>query len=189
MACLVDLWTVSLLDGPADCLSPDEVARANRFRFERDRTRWHCARSSLRRILAGYTGNDPADLRFVLGEHGKPALFPLSNIQFNLSHSGDWALIAVTSAVPVGVDIERIRADLDMAPLLERLGERDLPAATHDLFRRWTQREATSKAAGGPLFAEPAANIRAVDVEAPEGYVAAVALEGYEPEVRYFGSR
>jgi 4'-phosphopantetheinyl transferase len=184
----VDLWTISLATPSPTHLSEDEVARANRFRFEEDRTRWTRARSSLRLILSRYAGDTPTNLCFVYGQHGKPALLQVSGIEFNLSHAGDWAMIAVAESVAVGVDIERIRANLDMVPLLRRLGETDLAGTTQELYRVWTRREAKSKAAGGLLFDKPGENIFVADVSGPEGYAAAVALVGCEPEIRYCGA-
>jgi 4'-phosphopantetheinyl transferase len=183
--CEVDLWTIPLTRECPTHLSEDEVARANRFRFEEDRIRWIRARSSLRLILAGYAGGDPAALVFLYGKHGKPALMAATPIEFNLSHAGEWAMIAVSREVPVGVDIEHLRINVDMAKLLERLGETDLPGARWDLYHRWTQREAKSKASGGALFDQPAGDIHAIDIGAPEGYAASVALAGHEPVVRY----
>jgi len=184
----VDLWTVSLTTPSPSNLSDDEIERAQRFRFEGDRVRWTRARSALRLILSRYVGDDPFRIAFEYGPHGKPALPPINYVQFNLSHAGDWAMIAVSGSVPVGVDIERIRPDLDMTPLLERLGETGLPSAVPDLYHVWTRREARVKAAGGALFETPAANISAVDVKAPEGYVGSVALVAFEPEIHYCGN-
>lgn len=184
----VDLWTVSLTTPAPSQLPDDEKQRAARFKFEEDRVRWIRARSSLRLILSRYVGDDPFRIAFEYGPHGKPALPPINDVQFNLSHSGDWAMIAVTHGVPVGVDIERIRPGLDMAPLLERLGETSLPRESGDLYRVWTRREARVKAEGGALFEKPAENICAVDVDAPDGYVASLALVGYEPDVHYCGN-
>ncbi len=184
----VDIWTVSLTNPSPSHLSEDEVARANRFKFDEDRIRWTRARSALRVILSRYAGDDPVRLGFIYGEHGKPALLPFSDVEFNLSHAGDWAMIAVTRSVAVGVDIERIRPDVDMAPLLIRLGESNLPQGVQDLYQVWTRREARSKAAGGALFDKPSDNISAVDLNAPPGYAASVALVGHEPDVRYCGN-
>jgi len=184
----VDLWTVSLASPSPMHLSEDEVARANRFKFEEDRIRWTRARSSLRVILSRYANDDPSQLCFIYGEHGKPALHFCSHVEFNLSHAGDWALIAVTREIPVGVDIERIRSHVDMVPLLRRLGETDLPETTQQLYQVWTRREAKSKAGGGALFDKPRGNLCVADVTAPAGYAASVALVGYEPDVRYCGA-
>lgn len=184
----VDVWTVSLTTPSPSQLTDDEIARANRFRFEEDRVRWSRARSSLRLILSMYAGDDPFRLGFTYGPHGKPALLPFSDVEFNLSHAGDWAMIAVARSVPVGVDIERIRPNIEMAPLLERLGETDLPTGRQELYQAWTRREARSKAIGGALFDKPPENVIAIDLQAPEGYAASVALVGREPEVRYCGN-
>lgn len=181
----VDVWAVSLAQASPAHLSEEEAARAKRFKFEEDRIRWTRARSALRLILSRYAGEDPAQICFTYGPHGKPSLLPFSELEFNLSHAGDWAMVAVTRGVPVGIDIERLREKVDMRPLLARLGETELPEAKLDLYQRWTTREAKSKAVGGALFDTPPANICAVKVKAPEGYSASVALVGYEPEIRY----
>ena len=181
----VDVWTVSLTTPAPSQLTDDEIARANRFRFEEDRIRWTRARSALRLILSMYAGDDAFRLGFTYGPHGKPSLLPFSDVEFNLSHAGDWAMVAVTRSVAVGVDVERIRPKIEMAPLLERLGETNLPSTTQELYQRWTRREARTKAAGSALFDKPLDNIVASDLVAPEGYAAAVAMVGYEPEVRY----
>lgn len=180
----VDLWTIPLTRDYPNHLSEDEVARANRFKFEEDRVRWVRARSSLRLILSRYAGDDPGNLVFAYGKYGKPSL-PFSEVQFNLSHAGEWARVAVTRSVPVGVDIERIRPNVDMAALLRRLDETGLPATTPELFQVWARREARTKAAGGALFDKPADNILAIDITAPGGYAASVALVGYEPVAEY----
>ncbi len=176
----VELWTIPLTREYPNRLCEDEVARANRFKFEGDRVRWIRARSALRLILSRYAGEDPGNLVFTYGKYGKPAL-SFSEVQFNLSHSGEWAIIAVTRQVPVGVDIEHMRANVEMAPLLERLGETGLPATAPELYQVWTRREARTKAAGGALFDKPPDEICAIDITAPAGYSAAVALVGYKP--------
>ena len=72
-----------------------------------------------------------------------------------------------------------------MAALLRRLGETDLPSTDPGLYQRWTCREAKSKAVGGALFDRPAENISVAPLQAPANYAAAVALVGYDPEIRY----
>jgi 4'-phosphopantetheinyl transferase len=142
----------------------------------------------LRLILSRYAGDDPSRLGFIYGAHGKPALLPFSDVEFNLSHAGDWAMIAVAREIPVGVDIERIRPNIDMVQILRRLGEIDLPNEIQQLYQVWTRREAKSKAVGGALFDKPPGNVSVVDLTAPGGYAASVALVGHEPDVRYCGN-
>ncbi len=191
--CTVDIRTFDLrLDGPV-VLSAEEAARAARFLFEKDRKQWAQARSALRRTLAGYVGAAPEALEFVYGENGKPALAGQAGVEFNISHAGGWAMIAVTrgvpvgSPVPVGVDIEAIREHVDIAKLLRRLGETELSGGTVDLFHVWTRREARTKAMGGQLMMATEGDVRVVDVRAPEGFAGSVALVGADPEPRYCG--
>jgi 4'-phosphopantetheinyl transferase len=178
----VDLWTIPLTDPRPLILSADEAARAARFRFEEDRVRWGRARSAMRMILAEYVGCSPDALEFTYSANGKPSL-PEGEVEFNLSHAGDFAMVAVAKSVPVGVDIERIRDKVDMANLLRRLGETDLPEAVPQLYARWTLREAKTKAVGGQLFVPTSTDIAAISARAPEGYSASVALVGFQPVV------
>ncbi|HWE52711.1 MAG TPA: hypothetical protein VG273_23160 [Bryobacteraceae bacterium] len=179
----VAIWTVPLGAPRSGFLSEDDAARAARFLREKDRIYWTHARLALRSVLAGYTGQTPESLRFVCNENGKPALVG-AEIEFNLSHAGDFALIAVSRSRPVGIDLERIRAEVDIAALLRRLGETDLPETIPELYQRWTRREARSKAAGGQLFVMPPEDIEAFDIEGPKGYAAAVAVRSGKAVVR-----
>jgi 4'-phosphopantetheinyl transferase len=183
--CPVDIWTIPLDPPRPIVLSPDEQIRANRFRFERDRLHWSHARSALRSILALYASRPPEELDFTCGEHGKPSLASGTGIEFNISHSRGWAMIAVTKRVPVGIDVEQIRDNVDMAKLLQRLGETELTGTKAELFHVWTRREARTKAVGGPLMEIPVADLHVTDINAPEGFAASVALEGADPNPRY----
>ena len=91
-------------------LAPDVLARADRFAFPHDRRRYVAAHGALRAILGGYLNTTPAGVPIRYTPQGKPYLAPpSSDIRFNLSHSGELALIAVTRGREVGVDVERIR--------------------------------------------------------------------------------
>ena len=88
-------------------LSEDERDRAARFLRDRDRNRYVAARGQLRMVLGHRLEIAPAQIQFAYGLHGKPALAGASastNLHFNLSHAEDLALVAVTSAGPVGVE-------------------------------------------------------------------------------------
>ena len=183
--CPVDIWTVNLDAARPLTLTPQEQARAARFRFERDRVHWAHARSALRSILARYVPRPPEELVLVYGEHGKPALQNGAGIEFNISHSKGWAMVAVTRGVPVGIDLEAIRENVDIAKLLHRIGETQLTGTRDELFHIWTRREARTKAVGGPLMEIPTADLRVVDVTAPEGFAASLALEGANPGPLY----
>ncbi len=124
----VDVWRIHLgLTTPSeDSLSADERQRASRFHFDTDCDRYVASHASLRDVLSRYLQCEPHDLKFSANEYGKPFLdrsndFSRSkNIEFNLSHSGDFALIAVTRGRKVGVDVEHIRADIELEDLARR---------------------------------------------------------------------
>jgi len=129
----------------------------------------------------------PLELIFDLGPHGKPSLNH-HPIEFNLSHSGEWALVAVSALSPVGIDIEVIREDVEIGKLLNRIGEDAPDVPTDQLFQLWARRESRSKAAGVGLMDLPGPSIHAVRLEAPPGYAASVALVDAMPEPIYCGS-
>jgi 4'-phosphopantetheinyl transferase len=164
----VDVWRICL-DEPrkagfeGSVLSPDEIARAGRFHFEKDRIHFTQCRSALRSLLAGYLAIPASEIRFEYLSSGKPQLAAGQNpraLQFNVSHSANMALIAIGSEHRLGVDIERIRGDVDAAELSERffsLRERaGLQALPEHLrvpgfFACWTRKEAFLKATGDGL--------------------------------------
>jgi 4'-phosphopantetheinyl transferase len=164
----VHVWSAALDVGPefvgacAAILIEDERERAARFRFEKDRTHFIVARATLRKILARYLATEPTAIAFAAGAYGKPALATAGQgwLQFNLSHSGGWALYALARRRAVGVDIEAVRPMADAERVAERffsLCEREdlrrLPKAdrTEGFFRCWTRKEAYIKAIGHGL--------------------------------------
>lgn len=164
----VDVWSVRL-DEPARAgsevvvLSPDEIARASRFHFDKDRIHFTQCRSALRAVLASYLAIPAAEIQFEYLASGKPQLAAEQNprtLQFNVSHSSNMALIAVGSEHRLGVDIEKIRGDVDTVTLAERffsLRERAGLQALPDhlrvpgFFACWTRKEAFLKATGDGL--------------------------------------
>ncbi len=158
----VHLWRIAL-DAPADAslLSPDELERAGRFHFARDRRRFVAARAGLRRILARYLGQAPQALGFAYGPQGKPRLAAAgAPPYFNLSHAEGLALVAVTAIGEVGVDLEFPRPiDPGLAARYFAAAEiaalEALPAQERNLafFRCWTRKEAYLKACGDGVLA------------------------------------
>ena len=145
-------------------LSEDERRRAFRFHFDRDRRRFTVARGALRSILGSYLATPPERLRFGYSEHGKPFLRQpqplLLDLRFNVSHSDELALVAVTVATEVGVDVEKIRPDFAGLEIAERFFSpaevralRSLPIhlRSRAFFNCWTRKEAFVKATGRGL--------------------------------------
>ncbi|HYD31063.1 MAG TPA: 4'-phosphopantetheinyl transferase superfamily protein [Azospirillaceae bacterium] len=166
----IHLWPFTLDVGAAmavECrqwLAHDEMARARRFARADLQRRFVVARGRLRAILARYLGADPADLAFAQEEAGKPFLAGGGDLRFNLSHTGDHAVVAVAWGREVGVDIETRQRfdDLDgLAALVLGSDERQALAA-HDAADRslaflvaWTRKEALLKATGHGLTVDP----------------------------------
>ncbi len=126
------------------------------------RRRWVAARWALREVLGRYLERDPAAIELRFGKRGKPRLAESdASLRFNLSHSGELALIAISDEREVGVDVQL-------------LGLR--PAG---FYADWTRREAVAKCHGSGLWAPlPEAAVAMAAVDAGPGYAAAVAIAG-----------
>jgi 4'-phosphopantetheinyl transferase len=164
----VHVWRASLdqvqgqIAGLVDLLSPEEQERAKRFHFETDRQRCILARGLLRLLLGHCLGRSANQLQFEYNDFGKPilagGLHP--SVQFNLSHSGDIVLIALSRGRALGVDIERMRMDVAAKEIAARFFSADecralatvAPAARcAAFFDCWTRKEAYLKARGDGL--------------------------------------
>jgi 4'-phosphopantetheinyl transferase len=144
-------------------LSADEIVRAERFHFERDRRHFIVARGVLRMILSRYLGLGPHQLGFCYSSYGKPALATAPGrdwLRFNVSHSHELALYAITCGREVGIDIEYMRDDVATDAIAERYFSprevrtfRALPAPQRReaFFACWTRKEAYIKARGEGL--------------------------------------
>lgn len=170
----IHVWTVSLEAAPAllgeaaAVLADDERARAACYRFASDRAMFMLGRAALRRILAGYLGLSPAEVRLRTGRFGKPGLDPPINaddLRFNASGSGCLSLYAVAWGQEVGIDVEHARPLADLTSLARRVlsaRERAVfdsldPTGRAGFFLdAWTRKEAYLKAIGEGLRREPA---------------------------------
>jgi len=162
------------------------------------RQHWVAARWALRGVLGRYLDKEPARVELRIGEHGKPRVAEAgTSLRFNLSHSGELALVAVAWAFEVGVDIERIAPRDDLLALSRRtlapeeaarikaLRSEKRLAAFH---AAWTRREAVAKCLGAGLRAPlPQTTVAVSNFEAKSGYAAAVAVaEQVVPTLRHF---
>lgn len=160
----VHVWRLPLAQPTAQIailartLDPDERTRAARFYFDRDRTAFTVARGALRTLTGFYTDHPPEDLVFGYQAKGKPYLAaPSSDVCFNLSHSGDFALLAFTRGREIGVDIERRRPMQDLLSVAKlSFSPREyatlcgLPPHDHTdaFFTCWSRKEAFIKVTG-----------------------------------------
>jgi len=139
-------------------LADDERARAARFLRPKDGIRYAATRLALRQAIGAYLSVEPARLRFSYDDVGRPAVIDApAGFDFNVSHSGDFALIAWARMRRIGVDIESKRERLDWRALAKTVfGPHDhliveaLPphAQADAFFDVWTAKEALLKAIG-----------------------------------------
>ena len=146
-----------------ELLSADERSRAERYRFEASRRTFVICRGMLRSFLGCYLGEQPARLEFAYTQYGRPELVRSSeqnSVEFNLSHTADFALLAFSRDRRIGIDIERVRGDFDTSEIAERFFSecersrlREIASAERHLafFRCWTRKEAFIKALGEGL--------------------------------------
>ena len=166
----VHLWLARPLDCRAallqnlEALSADEAERAQRFHFLQDRNRYIARRGILRQILSYYQNCPPSEVDFTYQAWGKPQLAHSTSLagdlRFNLSHSGDAALYAITSGRDIGVDIELIRPEVEWADIassffawgeIAELRRLSSHSRTRGFFNCWTRKEAYLKARGDGL--------------------------------------
>jgi len=162
----IHVWCASLnvslqnLSYYSSLLSQDEVARAGRFYFEKDRSHFMVARGILRSLLGSYLNIEPPEIEFVYGLHGKPHLKSgetNKSLEFNLSHSKDLALYAFNWNHKIGIDIEYMIPMADMDDFAEKFFTPRETALINSLsgirkedafFQTWTCKEAFLKANG-----------------------------------------
>jgi 4'-phosphopantetheinyl transferase len=216
----LELWLVSLTAQPGEPADPErllsaEERQALRLRPPALRLRAVRARSALRTILGAYLRERPEDLRLAAGPSGKPCL---DGLQFNLSHAGEQALVAVSRDKRVGVDIENLREPPAMQEVISRFftaGERafieshDARQRSRAFFLIWNRREAAAKALGMDLLASftrlqvPVASCSTTgflvnllaqdywlrDISPAPGYAGAFCLEGGPAELSWWRFR
>ena len=184
------LWWIdrSRSPGPlADLLDADERARMVKMHYREDRAAFARVHGAVRSILARYLDTAAAELSFVRGALGRPSLAGQGiPIDFNLSHAGDRALLAVSGGTPVGIDLEpgiarsgmlQIARRIFPAPLhqaLCALPEQEQPRA---FLLHWTALEACAKAQGKGVFSDHTESLPRHSFQPDRGWRATVAME------------
>ncbi len=164
----VDLW-LARLDTFGDVerrymslLSLDELERASSFRFDSHRDAFCIGRGLLRLILARYLSVAPQKIYLQYSAYGRPALGgkEAGVLEFNLAHSGEWVLYAISLPRRIGVDIERVQTRDDLMQLAQSFFASEeiqsllaLPAEQRAsaFYACWTRKEAFIKALGKGL--------------------------------------
>jgi 4'-phosphopantetheinyl transferase len=171
----LQLYQISLDISPIDCdrlwqfLSEDERSRSDRFKKEYLKRNFIAARGNLRIILAQWLNCEPREIYFQYGDRGKPYLQTSQTtrnsqeIYFNLAHSQNMAIYAVSRDRDVGIDLEFMNPKCDFEGIAKRyflpseqqviqyLGDRDRNLAIQAFYRAWTLKEAYGKATGAGI--------------------------------------
>lgn len=150
---------IDVLAKLTNTLSYDEQKQSERYRQAADRRRFVVGRGGLRWLVGYVTGRPPTDVVFVRGEYGKPELSDEPGWYVNVSHAGEWVLLAMARQ-PVGVDVEWNNPDFqyqDLLPTcfspaeqeaLRAAGRVGAAAERHLFYTLWTRKEALLKATG-----------------------------------------
>lgn len=186
--------SATLMEELERILDESELARAERFHFANDRKHFVLTRGLLRVLLGNVLARDTAEISFVYGAHGKPALAPAhdSDVRFNLSHAHGRVLFAVAHGVDIGIDLEAVGRlpinDGHLSSLAARiLSERelavwlelpDLQSRQIAFLRAWTRKEACVKATGDGLFSGLQQIEVALDAAKPAGSLTIHGTEG-----------
>lgn len=149
----------------ANCADAERIMntaeRERAQKFVRGRESYIASRWLLRSVLAHYLGVSPAAVEFLRTDKGKPYLAN-SDLHFSLSHSGDWAVLAVSKAELVGVDVEAIKTTRDLMGIAEsyyhphefsHMQSLDSVVQADYFYRLWTLKEAFFKALGTGISA------------------------------------
>jgi 4'-phosphopantetheinyl transferase len=161
---LVDAWRINVnsnlpaLDYFLSVMHPDEIKRANKYLRINDKNRFIVSRGSLRCILGKYMGLPPHLIEFNIGENKKPyvANAGQTDLHYNISHSGDWILLAVSNSA-LGADVEFINHSFSYREVIDDHFSIDEAAyirqnrSLERFFMLWTRKEALTKATGKGL--------------------------------------
>lgn len=187
-------------------LSQDEKMRASKFRFIKDKNLFILARGALR-VLSSYYLNIPIeDVSFLYGEFGKPEYSFKSDLKFNVSHSGDRAVIGFVKHYDIGVDIEKIKSNFDVLDIAmnyfsqKEISElKSLPKHKHveGFYKCWTRKEsfikAKSKGLSFPLdqfsvSINSKKAVRLLETQWNKNETTLWSLFSFSPEKKYIGA-
>lgn len=158
---IAEIWRIhipSCMDGITELykvLSFEEKYKASLFYQEKDRHRFIIGKAILKIFLGTYLSIHPETINFTYGLYKKPVLKLGDQIpvHFNLSHSGNYVLIAFADK-PIGVDIEYIDTNLDINEIIKvAFSDDEIVFMTKQttrielFFQLWTRKEALLKAA------------------------------------------
>ncbi len=162
----IDLWLLLCADFAAHrrallhCLSPQENQRAQRKKIPAKQFEYILGQAALRCLLAHNLAIPHAEVSYLRGPKGKPALDPTHHHQqlhFNISHSTGVILVALSTAGEIGIDVEGINTHTSIDLVSRRaFSEREISELQNQpearrrdrFFQLWTCKEAVVKCTG-----------------------------------------
>ena len=195
----IDLNDLKERDRLESMLSTEEKSRADSYRYQTDRDTFVTCRGLLRVLLGVYTGENPMDVELTASPSGKP--MTRGSVDFSVSHSSNYALIAVSEEGSIGVDVEQVRP----LPLLNEMAARLFhPSQTEVVmglpeverlrlyFKAWTINESIKKAVT-PQPTEQVLDIAELERLSPRGEVSLLESTGFrvytfQPRADYYAS-
>lgn len=142
-------------------LSAEEKSQQKKFRFDDDRKRYLVTRALVRTVLSRYSGLAPEEWEFDKNENGKPCVSGAhtgdQTIRFNLSHTKNLIVLAVSRSRDLGVDVENYRDRIASMQVAKRFFSQQefeylssVPVSKQQklFFEYWTFKEAYLKARG-----------------------------------------
>ncbi|HET9088432.1 MAG TPA: 4'-phosphopantetheinyl transferase superfamily protein [Acidobacteriaceae bacterium] len=172
-------------------LDPEELQRARRFVYSQDRDRYVRAHAGMRCLLGSYARIEPRDVEFSKDACGKPRMIrpnhgePSSRLFFNLSHTANVAVLALSARHEIGVDVEAENprnakvAERYFSTLeLHTLGTLPPELWLRGFYRCWTGKEALLKGEGRGL----SGSLHSFDIQAdPRQPAALLAVRAQSP--------
>ncbi|HEY2583014.1 MAG TPA: 4'-phosphopantetheinyl transferase superfamily protein [Mucilaginibacter sp.] len=158
----VDIWRINIgdnlkvIENLHSVLSADEITRANRFFYSKDKNRHIVGHGAIRIILGRYLNQSPSSIEFEYEANKKPFIVNKMGLHFNLSHSGDWVLLAIANS-PIGVDVELINPGFEYKDVMEgyfspvEVNYINKGNSAERFYLLWTRKEAQIKGTGKGL--------------------------------------
>jgi len=174
-------------------LPDDEIARAARFRFEKNQREHLVTRALLRSVLSRYRPEvEPRAWRWKLGEHGKPFVDPPCGIFFNVSNHPEMVVCAIAQTEGVGVDVEPIARGPEIVDIADTVfAPEEIAGLTDDrAVTFWTVKEAWIKALGLGFSApvrEMVVDLTGAGPAVPGAFASALDVDGHRIGVVVLG--
>jgi 4'-phosphopantetheinyl transferase len=154
----INIWKIpvftdqALLDFLQETLHKDEIEKLSRFHQQKDQQRFITSHAALRFLLGKYLKLSPKKIQFVADQNKKPLLDEHDNLHFNISHSGDWILIAISN-FSIGIDVEKIENDFSYQEILSlNFSKKEIEFIKNsnqprkNFYLLWTRKESLMKA-------------------------------------------